>query len=112
MRTPVQPKQPDGQRELSSALGGEAAYAEVNITVSPSGELSIGPDYRAKLQQAFTDEVINAGIACTLAAMGTDRNKVRIMQQIRRQCVYRKQDAAKVAPRKPGITGRSGRPSL
>jgi hypothetical protein len=44
--------------------------------------------------------------------MGTDRNKVRIMQQIRRQCVYRKQDAAKVASRKPGITGRSGRPSL
>jgi hypothetical protein len=85
----MQPKQTNGQREMNLALGGEAAYAELNITVSPSGKLSIGPDYRADLQQAFTDEQINAALDCTLAAMGTDRNKVRIMQQIRRQCVYR-----------------------
>jgi hypothetical protein len=74
---------------------GEAAYAEANIAISPSGKLSLGSDLRSDLLKTYTAEVVDAAVECTLAAMGTDRNKIRIMQQIRRQCVFRNQDASK-----------------
>lgn len=102
---PIQPKQPNGQREMNLAFGGEAAYAEVNITITPSGALEIGHELRNELRKTYTDEQINAAIDCTLAAMGADRNRVRIMQQIRRQCVFRKSDADKGANRRSSPHG-------
>lgn len=112
----LQPKPPhvrntNGQREMTIALGGEAAYAELNITITASGALRISPDLRNELREVFSEEQIEHGLNRTLGAMGTDRNKLKIMSQIRRQCSYAKQDAAKYAPKSQGVM-RNGRPSL
>ena len=44
--------------KMNTALGGEAAYAESNIFISPSGKLTIGEEFRAELREAFTDSQI------------------------------------------------------
>ena len=80
---------------MMAALGGEVAYAERNITITASGKLTIGEDFRAELRSTFTDEQIDSALDCTLAAMGSNRNKAAILQQVRRQCVFRRADAAK-----------------
>ncbi len=75
---------------MAASLNPEVAYAERNITVTPSGKLVIGDELRADLRQAFTDEEISGGMDCTLAAMGTNRNKVQIQAQLRRQCTFKR----------------------
>jgi hypothetical protein len=109
-----QPAQSNGQRELAIGLGGEAAYAENNVTVSSTGKLVIGEEFRNELRQAFSDQDIDDAVNSTLAVMGADRSKTRILQQVRRQCGFARRDngkAAAFAQRKPGVV-RNGRPSL
>jgi hypothetical protein len=95
---------------MGAALNPEIAYAERNITVSVSGKLVIGDEFREELRQAFTEEEIDGGVDCTMAAMGTNRDKVRIIAQVRRQCTFRKQDAKTAATRAAAVTRRSGSP--
>jgi hypothetical protein len=102
-----------GTTKAEALLDPEKAYAERNITVSPSGKLTIGDEFRAELLADFTAEQIEGGVDCTLAAMGTVRDKVRIAQQVRRQCTFKRENDRKQAavPRRPGIV-RNGRPSM
>jgi hypothetical protein len=93
----MQPKHLNGQQAMAMGLGDEAAYAETNITISASGKLAIGEEFRQELRQAFTDTQIDGALNCTLAAMGTDRNKVRIAQQVRRQCTFKRDNEMKAA---------------
>ena len=83
----------NGKTSMAASLNPEVAYVERNITITPSGRLVIGNEFRDELRQAFTDGDINGALDCTLAAMGANRNKVQIAAQIRRQCVFRKSDA-------------------
>ena len=87
---------------MGAALNPEIAFAERNITITPSGKLTIGSEFRDELREAFTDAEIDGALDCTLSAMGSNRNPVQIVAQVRRQCVYRKSDAAKgQKPAKP-----------
>jgi hypothetical protein len=99
---------------MAMGLGGEAAYAENNIAVGPTGKLTIGEEFRAELRQVFSEQDIDDGVNNTLAVMGAERNKVRILQQVRRQCGFARRDngkASALVARKPGFV-RNGRPSL
>jgi hypothetical protein len=96
------------KRAMMAVLGGEAAYAERNITVLPSGKLVIGDDFRAELRQAFTDEQIEGGVDCTLAAMRTDRNKIKILAQVRRQCTFKRDNDKAAATRGKAFGGVPG----
>jgi hypothetical protein len=92
---------------MAAALNPDAAFAERNITITASGRLEIGEELRADLRKAYTDEWIDGAADCTLSAMGSNRNKVQIVTQLRRQCVFRKDDAAKATkwqPAKPTLT--------
>jgi hypothetical protein len=80
---------------MGAALNPQIAFAERNITITASGKLTIGSEFRDELRQAFTDAQIDGALDCTLSAMGSNRNPVQIVTQVRRQCVYRKADAAK-----------------
>jgi hypothetical protein len=77
---------------MMAGLGGEVANAERNITITPSGKLVIADELRSELRETYTDDEINGGIDCTLAAMGTDRNKVKIVAQLRRQCSFKREN--------------------
>jgi len=87
--------QANGKAEMAAALNPEVVYAERNVTVLPSGKLVIGDEFRAELLQAFTHEQIEGGVDCALAAMGIDRNKVKILQQVRRQCTFKRDNDKK-----------------
>ena len=54
---------------MMAALGGELAYAECNISVTPSGKIVIGDEFRGELRTTYSDEQIDAALDCTLAAM-------------------------------------------
>jgi hypothetical protein len=86
---------------MAAALGGEAAYANRNIAVSESGQLIIGEELRNELRQAYTDEQINGAADCTPASCGRRPSKLELLKQLRRQCVYRKADAAKASKFRP-----------
>ena len=58
---------------------------EETSVITSSGKLTIGDEFRTELSQAFTASQIEGGVDCTLAAMGTDRNKMKIAAQVRRQ---------------------------
>jgi hypothetical protein len=108
------PPRSSGQRDMAMGVGGEAAFAENNITVDPTGKLIIGEDFRAQLREDFSDHDIDDGVNNTLAVMGAERNKTRILQQVRRQCGFARRDNGKASAfvaRKPGFV-RNGRPSL
>ena len=81
---------------MMAGLSGEVAYAEDNITITPSGKLVIGDELRSELRETYADDEINGGIDCTLAAMGTDRTKVKIVQQLRRQCSFKRENNKKL----------------
>jgi hypothetical protein len=89
------------QSEMNLALGGQAAYAERNITIAPSGKLIIGEELRAELLQTYTGAEIDGAADTTPAACGQSPTKLALLNQLRRQCVYRKQDAAKIFKPKP-----------
>jgi len=91
---------------MAASLNPEVAYAERNITITPSGRLVIGDQFRDELRQAFTDTQIDGALNCALAAMGTDRNKVRIAQQVRRQCTFKRDNEMKAGAASKGQTPR------
>jgi hypothetical protein len=91
---------------MAASLNPEVAYAEDNITISASGKLAIGEEFRQELREAFTDAQIDGALNCTLAAMGADRNKVRIAQQVRRQCTFKRDNEMKAAAAGKGQTPR------
>jgi hypothetical protein len=93
---------------MPAALGGEAAFAERNILISASSRLTIGEELRADLRAAYTDAQIDAALDRTLANMGSDRTKLRVLSQLRRQCSYVKQDAARDAARFAKANGSAG----
>jgi hypothetical protein len=86
----------NGKTKIEAVLDPEKAYAERNITVSPSGKLTIGDEFRAELLQDFTPAQIDGAVACTLAAMrNADRDPVRVLQQVRRQCTFKRENDKK-----------------
>ncbi len=89
---------------MGAALNPEVAFAERSIIITASGKLTIGSEFRKELRQAFTDAQIDGALDCTLSAMGANRNPAQIVAQVRRQCVYRKADAAKGQKPKPKPT--------
>jgi len=80
---------------MATAMGGEAAYAERNITVTESGRLVLGDELRLELRATYTDDQINGAADCTPAACGSQPTKLALLRQLRRQCVYRRSDATK-----------------
>jgi len=103
LRSPLATKADSGplrattQVEMAAALNPEVAYAERNITISPSGRLTIGQEFRNELREVFTDEQIEGALDCTLAAMGANRNKVQIIAQVRRQCTFKRENEKKLS---------------
>jgi hypothetical protein len=53
--------------------------------------------FAADSAAASTDEQIDGAADCTLAACGPQPSKLALLKQLRRQCVFRKGDAAKAA---------------
>jgi hypothetical protein len=103
----------NGKPNVATSHNSEVDFAERNIMVLSSGKLTIGDEFRAELLQDFTVAQIDGAVGSTLAAMGKDRDKVRIAQQVRRQCTFKRENDSKQAavPRRPGIV-RNGRPSM
>ena len=101
---------------MNAALNPDAAarkaYAQTNVTVSQSGKVSIGEDFRKELiDEGNTDSQIERGLV--KAAPFMEGKPETRMAQVRRGCGWaadedRKQTAIQ---RKPGIV-RNGRPSL
>jgi hypothetical protein len=115
----VQPRtaQPSGGQYWLKPLNPDAAerieFAASQVTVSKTGKVMIGPEFHADLRQDFTDSQIERGLE--KAAPYMDCTPEKRMAQVRRACGWAKDDDRKEAaraPRKSGITGRSGRRSL
>jgi hypothetical protein len=100
---------------VAPATNGKSGRAAMAATLNPNSievlagrsiiitkfGFEIGQELRDELRKTYTDEQINAAIDCTLAACPTSPTKVQILQQLKRQCVYRKGDDAKAAKRQP-----------
>jgi hypothetical protein len=89
------PPKANGKAAMAAALGGEAAYAERNITVTEAGRLVIGDEERQELRKVYTDEQIDGAADCTPAACGPNPAKLALLKQLRRQCVFRKTDTSR-----------------
>lgn len=107
---------PNGKAEMNAALNPDAAarkaYAQENVTVSQSGKVSIGADFRkALIGEDFTDSQIERGLV--KAAPFMDCKPETRMAQVRRGCGWAADEDRKQAAmqRNPGIV-RNGRPSL
>jgi hypothetical protein len=86
----------NGKAAMAAAMGGEAAYAERNITVTESGRLVIGDELRQELRNVYTDEQIDGAADCAPATCGrSSPTKLDLLKQLRRQCVFRKSDASR-----------------
>ncbi len=100
----IGPNRATTRAEMGAALNPEVAYAERNIVISPSGKLTIGQELRTELREAFTDEQIDGALDCTLAPMGTNRNKVQILAQLRRQCTFKRENDKRPASGRPSTS--------
>jgi hypothetical protein len=76
--------------EMAAASNPEATAAAV--TIGKFGELEISSEFREELRKVFTESQIDRGLERAPANMGSTRDPMKIMQQVRRCCSYAKQD--------------------
>jgi hypothetical protein len=78
--------------EMAAATNPEAAAAAAAVTIGEFGKLEISSGFRDDLRKAFTESQIDRGLERAPANMGSTRDPLKIMQQVRRCCSYAKQD--------------------
>ena len=109
--------QTNGQVQMMGALNPDAAarraYATRNISISESGKVTIGEEFRAQLRsEGFAESMIDTGLlnACRYIDGG---NPEKWLKTVRTACGWARRDEGKAAvvPRRPGIV-RNGRPSM
>jgi hypothetical protein len=115
-----EPKQTNGdaaKAAMAAALNPEAsarkASAASQVEVSPTGKVTIAAEFHAELLKDFTDSQIER--ALERAARYMEGGPEKHMRSVRTACAWIKDEDRKEAARvsrRPGITGRSGRPSL
>jgi hypothetical protein len=91
---------------MATALGGQAAYAHRNITISESGKITIAEEFCAELRETFVDSQIERGLQRAPAQAGSS-DPVKLIAQIRRCCSYAKQDDEKQLAAKTQSTRRT-----
>jgi hypothetical protein len=97
---------------LNPEVADRKAYARANVTVSRSGKVSIGSDYRAELiSEGFTDGRIETGLISACKHIeGNDPEKW--MRTVRTACGWAKRDDANAAKKPAPFAGRSVNSSL
>ena len=104
---------------MLAALNPDAAarkhYAQANVTVSRSGKVEIGLDFRTELLgEGFTDSQIDTALtnACRYIE---GHNPEKWMKTVRTACGWAKRDDAKASGAtsfKSGFGGKTTRPSI
>lgn len=104
---------------MLAALSPDAAarkfYAQANVTVSLSGKVAIGPDFRIELLgEGFTDSQIDTALTSACRYIEGD-NPEKWMKTVRTACGWAKRDDAKANAAttfKSGFGGKTTRRSI